>query len=341
LAAVVLAICAQASLAQTTVTVASFGGLVLDAEAETLFADARNLGAEIRKDRHGGWAGIKAHLLSGAPGWDIVSIGSARCETAAQMGDLLMPIDYSIVRKGDLPADLFQPKYVKMYSFSYGIVYQKAKYGDHPPSSWADFWDVKKFPGRRALEGEGLYALEAALIVDGVPAKDVYTVLRSPGGVDRAFKKLAEVKPDIVVWLSSVGQAMQVVHDGEVDMAIISNGRALALIQDGVNIGFVWNQAFMDYECFMIPKNAANPKLALELINSALDPKNQANFSMKVKYGAANPKAYTIGVITPEVMNWLSSAPQNLDKQILADPKWYASPEADAAYQRFAKFKTE
>jgi putative spermidine/putrescine transport system substrate-binding protein len=314
---------------------------VLDAEADTLLADAGQLGAQIRKDRHGGWAGIKAHLLSGAPGWDIISVGSARCEISAQMGDVLIPIDYSIVKKDGLPPNLLQPKYVNMYTFSYGIVYQKAKYGDHPPNSWTDFWDVKKFPGRRALEGEGLYALEAALLVDGVPAQDLYNVLRSSGGVDRAFKKLAEIKPNIAAFLTSPGQAMQLVHDGEVDMAIMSNGRVLALIQDGVNIGFVWNQAFMDYECFMVPKNAANPKLAMELINSALDPKNQAAYSMKVKYGAANPKAYEIGVITPDVLAWLSTAPQNFDKAIIADPKWYASPEADAAYQRFAKFKTE
>lgn len=326
--------------AQTQVTVAGFGGLVLDAEVEALLADAAKSGATIRKDRHGGWAGIKAHLLSGAPGWDIISIGSARCETAAQM-DLILPIDYNIVKKSGFPESLAKPKYVQVYPFSYGIVYQKAKYGNNPPKGWADFWDQKKFPGSRTWDAEGLYALEAALIVDGVPPAKVYDVLRSSGGVDRAFKKLDELKPAIRTWSSSVGLAMQLVHDGEVDMAMMSNGRVLALSEDKVNVGFVWNQAFIDYECYMIPKNASNPKVAMDLINGAMSPKNQANFAKQVKYGPGNPKAFDLGIITPDVMQWLPTAPQHFAGQVLVDPKWYASQEADAAYQRFAKWKQQ
>ena len=124
-------------------------------------------------------------------------------------------------------------------------------------------------------------------------------------------------------------------------MAIMSNGRVLALIQDGVKIGFVWNQAFMDYECYMVPKNAPHPKLAMEMLNSALDAKNQADFSNLVKYGAGNPKSFTLGIISPDVIPWLSTAPQNIGKQIMADPTWYASPAADEAYKRFQQFKTQ
>src|SRR5204862_4978345 len=124
-----------------------------------------------------------------------------------------------------------------------------------------------------------------------------YKVLRSPGGVDRAFAKLEKIKPAVQVWIGSVGQAMQIVRDGEVDMAIISNARALALSEDKANVGFVWNQAFLDYECFMVPKTAANPKLAMQLINSALNPVGQANFANIVKYGPANLKSYQLSVI--------------------------------------------
>jgi putative spermidine/putrescine transport system substrate-binding protein len=338
--AVMLSAGAATSPAQTQVTVAGFGGLVLDAEVEALLADAGKAGASIRKDRHGGWAGIKAHLLTGAPGWDIISIGSARCETAAQM-DLILPIDYSVVDKTAFPTSLAKPKYVQIYPFSYGIVYQKSKYGSNPPKGWADFWDQKTFPGKRTWDGEGLYALEAALIVDGVSPKKVYDVLRTPAGVERAFARLAQLKPAISVWSSSVGQAMQLVHDGEVDMAMMSNGRVLALSEDKVNVGFVWNQAFIDYECYMIPKNASNPKLAMQLINGAMTPKNQAQFAKLVKYGPAVPKAFELGIITPDIMQWIPTAPQNIANQVLVDPQWYASPEADAVYQRFAKFKQQ
>lgn len=329
-----------AALAQTQLTVAGFGGLVLDAEVEALFADAASLGVTVRKDRHGGWPGVKAHLQSGSAGWDIISIGSSRCETAAQT-DALLPMDYNIVDKDRLPAGTAQPKYVKVFAFTYGIVYQKAKYGANPPRSWADFWDTKRFPGRRALDGEGLYALEAALIADGVAPADVYKVLRSPNGVDRALAKLKEISPSIAIWLGSVGQAMQVVNDGEVDMAIISNARALALVENKANVGFVMNQAFMDYECLMVPKTAKNPKAAMQLINSAFAPKNQANFATAVKYGPVNPKAYELGILTPDTLKWLPTAPQNIATQVTVDPAWYAAPEAEAIYKRFSKMKQQ
>src|SRR6185503_15405547 len=76
--------------AETTVTVAGFGGFVLDSEVKYLFAPAEKLGIKINGVRNGAWAGVKAHLTAGAPGWDIVSIGMARCEQAVQ-GDYVLP----------------------------------------------------------------------------------------------------------------------------------------------------------------------------------------------------------------------------------------------------------
>jgi putative spermidine/putrescine transport system substrate-binding protein len=323
--------------AETTLTFAGWGGVTQDAVLGKLFAGADKLGIKIRGERSGAWAGIKAHIMAGAPGWDLTEIGFARCEEASQSGKL-MPIDYKIIDKSKMPANLSLPNYVGVFTFSYGIAYQKKKYGKNPPKSWADFYDVKKFPGRRSMLGNGLYALESALMADGVAPKDVYKVLRTSAGVDRAFKKLEQIKPHVAVWWRSTGQAMQLMRDGEVDMAIFPNGRALALVKDGVNIGFEWNQGFVDVECFMIPQNAKHPKAAFKLINLALDPKNQATFAATIGYGPVNPKAYKVGILKPDQIAWLPTAPQNIGKQIYADQTWYASKAAKDVYLRFSKF---
>ncbi|MGE5146407.1 MAG: ABC transporter substrate-binding protein [Candidatus Eiseniibacteriota bacterium] len=328
---------ASLARAETVVTLAGWGGVTQDAVIGKLLAGADKLGITIKGERSGAWPGIKAHVLAGAPGWDVAEIGFARCEQAAQSGKLTK-IDYGIVDKSQLPANLALPNYVGVFTFSYGIAYQKKKYGDNPPKSWADFYDTKKFPGRRSMIGEGLYAFESALIADGVAPKDVYTVLKAPGGVDRAFKKLETIKPDVAVWWRSTGQAMQLMRDGEVDMAIFPNGRALALVKDNIPIGFEWNQAFIDVECFMVPDTAKETKGAFQLINLALDPKNQATFAAAIGYGPVNPKAYEVGVLSPDQAAWLPTAPQNIGKQIYADQTWYASKEAEAAYLRFSKF---
>lgn len=322
--------------AQTAVTYAGWGGHTSESVLSGLFADAAQMGVEVHDELSGGWAGIKAHLASGAPGWDIADIGFARCEEASQAG-LLMPIDYSIIDKSKIPAALAQPNYVGTYTFSYGLAYQKSKYPE-APQTWADFWNIEKYPGRRSMNGQGLYALEAALMADGVKPEDVYATLKAPGGFDRAFKKMEEIKPNVAVWWRSPADVMQLMRDGEVDMAIFPNGRAMTLAMDGIDVGFQWNQGFLDMTGWLLPKNAPNPEAAMKLINSALDPVNQAKFAVMSGYGPANPKAFDTGIISPEQMMWMPTAPDNLAKQILVDPTWYASKEATAAYERFAKF---
>lgn len=336
-AALALCMSGGGAAAQSSVTFAGWGGVTQDAVIGKLFNGADKLGIKIVGERSGAWPGIKAHLSSGAPGWDMAEVGFARCEQAAQE-KMLLPVDYSVVDKTKTQPTLAQKDYVGVFTFSYGIGYQKKKYGVNAPKTWADFFDTKKFPGRRSMIGEGLYAFEAALMADGVAPGDVYKVLKAPGGVDRAFKKLEEIKPSVAVWWRSTGQATQIMRDGEVDMAIFPNGRALALVKDGIDIGFEWNQGFIDVECFMLPKNAANPKAAFQLIDLALDPRNQAAFAAEIGYGPVNVKAYETGILKPEEVAWLPTAPQNLGKQIYADQTWYASKEAEEAYLRFSKF---
>jgi putative spermidine/putrescine transport system substrate-binding protein len=335
-AATLFAGAASMAQAETTVTYAGWGGSTSESVLKGLFADAEKLGFTVRDELSGGWAGIKAHLTSGAPGWDIADIGFARCEEASQAG-LLMPVDYSIIDKSKIPAAFAQANYIGTYTFSYGLAYQKSKYGE-APQTWADFWDVAKFPGRRAMNSQGLYALEAALMADGVKPEEVYATLKAPGGVDRAFKKLEEIKPSVGVWWRSPADVMQLMRDGEVDMAVFPNGRAMSLAKEGADVGFVWNQAFLDITGWLLPKNAGDPAAAMKLIDSALDPVNQANFAVLSGYGPANPKAFDTGIISPELMAWMPTAPQNLALQVLVDPTWYASAEATAAYERFGKF---
>lgn len=329
----------SASLAQaeTTVTYAGWGGNTSESVLKGLFADAGKLGFTVRDELSGGWAGIKAHLTAGAPGWDIADIGFARCEEASQAG-LLLPIDYAIIDKSKIPAAFAHANYIGTYTFSYGLAYQKTKYGENAPQTWADFWDVDKFPGRRSMNSQGLYALEAALMADGVKPEEVYATLKAPGGVDRAFKKLEEIKPSVAVWWRSPADVMQLMRDGEVDMAVFPNGRAMSLAQEGADVGFVWNQAFLDITGWLLPKNAGNAEAAMKLIDSALDPANQANFAVLSGYGPANPKAFDTGIIPPELMSWMPTAPQNLPLQVVVDPTWYASADALAAYERFGKF---
>lgn len=323
--------------AQKSVTVAGWGGESQEAVVKGLLGAAKSMGIELREDRHGGFAGLKANVSSGKTSWDLVGMGFTRCQQAAASG-LLEQLDYKVIDAKKISTDYVRPHYVGVFSFSYGIAYNSQKYGARAPANWKDFWDPKAFPGKRALFSQGPYVLEAALMADGVPPAQVYALLATPAGVDRAFRKLEEIKPHVAVWWNSSGQAMQLIRDGEVDMIMLANGRAGALMDDGAKIGFSFDQALLEIECLMVPKGAPNAPAAMQLINAALEPQAQAKVATMIEYGPTNLKAFDLGVVDAKRVAKLPTAPQHLGKQLLTSPEWYGSPQGLAAMERLARF---
>ena len=86
---------------------------------------------------------------------------------------------------------------------------------------WADFWDVAKYPGKRGLHRGVRGNLEFALIADGVSPGDVYKVLATSEGVDRAFRKLDQLKP-YIVWWQDDAEAARILASGDVLMTSAS-----------------------------------------------------------------------------------------------------------------------
>lgn len=87
--------------------------------------------------------------------------------------------------------------------FSTVLAYDKSKFPDGAPTKLADFFDQQKFPGKRAMRKGAKVNLEMALMADGVAPGDVYAMLDTPEGLDRAFAKLDTIKKDVVWWESS------------------------------------------------------------------------------------------------------------------------------------------
>ena len=158
--------------------------------------------------------------------------------------------------------EAYRSPYSVAYEFySSVLAYSQKKYPEgRTPNSWADFWDVKKFPGRRALRNHPIATLEAALMADGVAPDKLY-----PLDVDRAFKKLEEIKPHITVWWTSGAQSAQLLNDGEVDMVMAWNGRVSALAKEGAKVAFTYNQGILQSTSLCILKGAPNLATAVKL----------------------------------------------------------------------------
>ncbi|MCA0417512.1 MAG: extracellular solute-binding protein, partial [Proteobacteria bacterium] len=128
-------------------------------------------------------AKLKAMVETGNMEWDLTEMGGADMIEAVK-NNWLTEVDWSIVDPDNKLPPIARQKYGMVTStFSTVIAYRTDKFGGKAPKSWADFWDVKSFPGPRALQDSPVQNLEFALLADGVPADKLY-----PLDVERAFK---------------------------------------------------------------------------------------------------------------------------------------------------------
>jgi len=315
----VLALGTTGAAAEGTITFTSFGGAFQDAQRQALLeptAEAMNI--TILEDTLTGIAEVRAQVMAGAVTWDIVDLGLADC-AAAEAEGILEPLDFDIISVEGFDEAAYSDSWAGIIYFSTVLAYDNELYGDNPPQSWADFWDVENFPGARSLRNVPVGTLEIALLADGVPPDEIY-----PLDLERAFEKMEEIRPHIDVWWTSGAQSAQLIADGEVDMLSIWNGRLDAVVDDGINAGYTYNQGIAALDCLAIPRGAPNKDLAMEALAMMLAPEQQANMPQYINYGPTTSLAFDVGVITEEQMAVSPSAPENLAVQVITDSDWWA-----------------
>jgi putative spermidine/putrescine transport system substrate-binding protein len=273
-------------------------------------------------------------VQSGSVTWDLVVSGSGGAAAAAADG-CLEKIDYSVVDVSDFYPGLYTDYCVGSDVFATVMAWNTDKYGEPgspgAPSSWADFWDVKKFPGTRAYRANNVDgALEPALMADGVPPEKVYEVLATPEGKRRAINKIRELKPHIAVFWGSGAQQAQLMKDAEVDMSTGWNGRFDNAKKDGAKVGYTFNQALLDYDCFAMPKGAPNKEVAMRFLAEVSKPQYQANLPFYITYGPTNRKAYEMTKAPKELIESLPSHPKNVPLMLPVSLDWYAKHKNEA-----------
>ena len=316
------------------ITVVSWGGSYGKAQDRALFTDASNhSGIAINRESGASMTKTCLQVQSGSVTWDLVVTGSGGAAAAAD--GCLEKIDYSVVDVSDFYPGLYTDYCVGSDVFATVMAWNTDKYGEPgspgAPSSWADFWDVKKFPGTRAYRANNVDgALEPALMADGVPPEKVYEVLATPEGKRRAINKIRELKPHIAVFWGSGAQQAQLMKDAEVDMSTGWNGRFDNAKKDGAKVGYTFNQALLDYDCFAMPKGAPNKEVAMRFLAEVSKPQYQANLPFYITYGPTNRKAYEMTKAPKELIESLPSHPKNVPLMLPVSLDWYAKHKNEA-----------
>ena len=268
-------------------TIVSFGGNFQDAQRELFFKPfAEQLGKTVLDESwEGGYGVLQAKVKAGQPNWDVVQV---------EAEELALGCADGIYEKLDWEKLGGQDSYISGGAsdcgaghivWSVAIAYDGNKLTGDQPQSWADFWDVEKFPGKRALRKSVKYALEAALMADGVASSDVYATLATPEGVDRAFAKLDELRPNLV-WWEAGAQPLSMLQTGDVVMSSVYNGRITGLNKtEGTNMKLVWNQSIYAVDSWVVLAGAENKDAGMDFIAFANAPENLSKLPAQIAYG--------------------------------------------------------
>ena len=300
--------------AEQTMTITSYGGAYQESQDKAYFQPfSQKTGVKVLQDSWNNEVSkLKAMVDTGQVSWDVVDVEPAIALQGCDEG-WLQKIDYDAigVKKDSMVKGAALDCAIGTIVFGTIYAYDADKFPNGGPKTAADFWDVKKFPGPRALRKSPKTTLEFALVADGVPTEDVYEVLSTPEGIERAFAKLDEIRPNVKVWWTAGAQPVQLLADGEVVMATAWNGRIYdAVKNDKKNFKIVWDGQALDFNLWAIPKGAKHLDLAKQFIKFTMDPDVMAKQSQYISYG---PTLLEVGKRVPQnILADLPTAPENM-----------------------------
>lgn len=324
-----------------TLTISTPGGATQTALRAALWGPAsKKLGLNIKEETADNALDVlRLEVAAHAITTDIVVMSAYQAAIASKEGDL-EPIDYHVVDATDFLPGSTPPYCVGIYGYAAVFAWNTHTYPRSAPSKWADFWNVRAFPGSRAMRADAEAQVEMALLADGVPPRDLYSVLATEQGMKRAINKIRQLKPNISVWWSSGEQVGQLMKDGEVDMSTGWNGRFQDARAAGAAVDYTYNQGILAFDCFAVTKASRHKLEAMKLINVMSSAVSQAHLGNYIYAGPLNTAAFRTGLISKERASTLPTSPAIASKLIVQDVDWWAKNN-NRIQQMFENMMTE
>ena len=324
---------AASAQAADELTVTSWGGAYSESQRKAFYEPYIADGNKITEAEYSGEiAKVRAMVEAKAVTWDVVDIDTKTALTGCAEGSFetidwaKLGLDRAKFIGGDV-SDCAVPNII----YSTVAAYDTTKTAE-PANLFEALFDQVKYPGKRALQRDPVVNLEWALMADGVAPEDVYKVLGTPEGVDRAFKKLDTIKKD-VIWWTAGAEGPQLLADGQVVFATSWNGRFYGAIKnDKKPFKIIWDRQAPDWDFWAIPKGTPKLDGAYRFIAYASDPQRMADQTKWISYGPANMDAAPM--VDPVILADLPSAPDNLKTVFYPDPVFWGD-KIDELRERF------
>lgn len=267
--------------------------------------------------------------------WDICGVIQSDEVALLQAENYLEKIDLSGDDMAAIPGDMKNEYFLADCVVSFLMAYRTDTF-KNGLNSFADIWNVNGLPGRRGMRKVARDMIEIALRADGVPpGPKIYEVLLAPGGWDRAFNKLSELKKDVKVWYDSASQSVTLLQTGEADVLPAYNARAQVAIDSGAPVKVSWNGAFYSIVGWTIPRGNPKADVARQFIRYCARADRQAAWTKSLTNGPTNPGAYKF--IEEKRARTLPTFPENLAQQVPLDVAFWGKNK-DFAQQRFGEW---
>jgi putative spermidine/putrescine transport system substrate-binding protein len=351
----VLLAAGRPAVADTTLSIATWGGAYANSQERAYFAPYRVLKPKVQLkvvDAGGeAVAKLRAQAATNKIEWDLVDVTAADAIRLCKEG-LALPIwpDFHLQAAPDgtpptqdfgqtIVAPCFIPQIV--YSTTFGYRTDKVKTA---PESLCDVFDTTRFPGKRALEKRPINNLEWALVCDGVPPEQVYEVLDTPSGIERALHRLGAIKND-VIWWTDGDEPAKLLDKGDVVFASAYNGRLFSLVtKKQPNVAMLWDRQVFDFDGWIIPKGAPNLNDALNFIRFATDTQRLADQASYIPYGPARRSSTLIvgkhAELGIDMKPFMPTQAENARTTLIYNYDWWAA-HRDKVDERFKAWLTE
>lgn len=331
----------NAANAQSSLTVVSWGGAYTNSQVKAYHEPwVEKTGIKINsEDYNGGLAQVKAQVDSGNVTWDLVDVELSDAVRGCDEG-LFEEIDPAILPSAadgtaatdDFLSGTLTDCAVGQIVWSTVYAYDASKFPGKKPSTIADLFDTKTFPGKRGMRKNPKANLEMALIADGVAVDKVYEVLETAEGKDRAFAKIDSIK-DSIVWWEAGAQPPQLLADGEVQLTTAYNGRLFnAIVNEKKPFVIVWDGQVWDLDLWAIPKGTRNLKTALEFVAYSTDTVRNWDQSNYISYGPVRRSAQAL--LDTKMLPHMPTAKANFKNALQNDYQFWADNQ-DELNDRF------
>lgn len=314
---------ARAAEKTGTLVYSGFGGSYEQAVRAALFddfsrtRDVRVLATTGASDVGRIAAMVRAHRTE----WDLVDAqGATLAQFQAQQLLQALPanlVDPSLIFK----PDLITPFSLPWYQFSQNIFWNTAALKQEP-TSWADVWNVEKFPGKRGLSKLPWFSLEIALLADGVALDQLY-----PLDVDRAFASLDRIKQH-AVFLDASGLANAAASQ-EIVIGISNLARLKTVQKAGVPVRHTWAQALIEIQQLVVLKDAPNQTNAFDAVAFAMQPEPQRRILDSLGYTPTLKSV--LDEIDPDLARDLAGTDATRHSSFYLNPAWWGEHGATVA----------